>query len=146
MFRRNSIETSMFVSAAALASLAFGLAMNTAAAAEATTPAIVGNAEAGQTAYKKCATCHSVAPGQNRLGPSLYGVVGRKAGGLDGFNYSEAMQQSNVIWTADTLNSHLADIKGFIPGNRMAQLYPAGVPNAADRANIIAYLMTLTDE
>ncbi len=147
MFRGSFVKHSMTVSAALMV-MALGLVTNStiAVAAEENSGAVAGDIEAGKAAYKKCATCHSVAPGQNRLGPSLYDVVGRKAGGLEGFKYSDAMTQSDVIWTAETLDRHLADIKGFIPGNRMAQLYPAGVPDAQDRANIIAYLITLTDE
>ena len=104
-----------------------------------------GDAAAGKTAYGRCAACHSITPGRNGVGPSLFGVVGRKAGSLEGFKYSDAMVESDVIWSTSTLDSHLADVKGFIPGNRMGIFYPAGVANADDRANIIAYLETLTE-
>ena len=104
-----------------------------------------GDAAAGKSAYGRCAACHSITPGRNGVGPSLFGVVGRKAGSLEGFKYSDAMVESGVIWSTSTLDSHLADIKGFIPGNRMGIFYPAGVADADDRANIIAYLETLTE-
>jgi cytochrome c2 len=84
-----------------------------------------------------CGICHSVQAGRNVLGPSLHGVVGRKAGTLPGFNYSPAFTSANVVWSETTLDTYLADPKAFIPKNRMGF---NGVKNPKDRADLIAYL------
>ena len=113
---------------------------------EATSGPMFGDPVAGKAKFGRCASCHSVAPGQNRLGPSLAGIVGRKAGGAEGFNYSQALADSDVIWSAETLDAHLLDVRGFIPGNRMGQVWPAGVQDDQDRADIIAYLIEVSPE
>jgi cytochrome c len=100
-----------------------------------------GDADAGKTLFnKKCALCHSVVQGQNKIGPSLYGVVGRKAGTLDGYNYSEAMKNANRTWDDATLSDYLTAPRQKIPGVKMIF---AGLPDDTDRANVIAYLDTL---
>ena len=67
--------------------------------------------------------------------------MGRKAGSAEAYTYSDAMQNSDVVWSAETLNSHLADVPGFIPGNRMASLFRRGIQDSAERENVIAYLI-----
>ncbi len=95
-------------------------------------------AKRGQVVFKRtCAACHTVEPGKNRVGPSLAGVVGRKAGSVEGFKYSEPMKTSDVTWTEENIDKYLADPKGFIPGNRMAF---AGVKKEDDREAVIEYL------
>ena len=89
-----------------------------------------------------CIACHSIAPNQNGIGPSLFGVVGRPAGSLPGFTYSEAMRNSGITWSAENLDKHLADTRNFIPGNRMGGFFK-GVAAAGERESIIAYLSTL---
>lgn len=84
-----------------------------------------------------CAICHSTQAGRNVMGPSLHGVVGRKAGTVAGFNYSQAMQASGVVWTPEHLDAYLADPKAFVPKNRMS--FP-GLHAAGDRADVIAFL------
>lgn len=96
-----------------------------------------GDAAAGEKVFDQCKACHTVEAGKNRIGPSLHGVVGRKAGAVEGFNYSPALKGSNLTWDAATLDKYLADPKGFIPGNKMAF---AGLKKSEDRANVIAYL------
>ena len=103
--------------------------------------AVSGDAVAGEKVFDRCRACHSLTPGKHGLGPSLSDVVDREAGSAKGFNYSKAMRDSDVIWTAETLDSHLSDVKGFIPGNRMATFFPIGVQNAQERASVIAYLL-----
>ncbi len=115
-----------------------------ASAAEAANGAAMGNADAGKKIFGRCAACHSLEAGQNRIGPSLNGVFGRKAGTAPGFNYSKAMKESNLVWNEETIGMHLADVKGFIPGNRMATLFPAGVKDPTERADLIAYLKGAT--
>ena len=73
------------------------------------------------------------------MGPSLHGVVGRKAGTVAGFNYSPAMQASGVVWTPEHLDAYLADPKAFVPRNRMS--FP-GLHAAGDRTDLIAFLAT----
>ena len=97
-----------------------------------------GDPAAGKRVFNQCQACHTVVKGKNGLGPSLNGVVGRKAGTADGFkNYSPAMQKSDVVWSDETLDKYLADPKGFIPGNRMIFV---GLKKPEDRANVIAFL------
>ncbi len=100
-----------------------------------------GDATAGQALFKtKCGICHSPVAGQNRVGPSLFGVVGRPAGTAPGYNYSEANKSSGKTWDDATLDTYLTNPKALVPGTKM--VFP-GLPDAADRANVIAYLDTL---
>jgi cytochrome c len=97
-----------------------------------------GDAAAGEKAFNKCKACHTVEQGgANRVGPNLHGVVGRKAGAVDGFSYSKPVKEGDVTWTEENLDKYLADPKGFIPGNKMA--FP-GVKKDDERQDIIAYL------
>ncbi len=97
--------------------------------------------KAGEAVFKRsCAVCHSAEAGKNKVGPSLAGVVGRKAGAIDGFKYSDAMKNAGVTWSNDTLDKYLADPKTFMPGNRM--VYP-GLRKEADRKAVIDYLDTV---
>ena len=100
-----------------------------------------GDAARGEAQFRECAACHRLAAGANEVGPSLHGLFSRKAGELADFRYSPAMKRSGVSWTAETLDRYLADPQAFIPANRMPY---AGVSNAADRADLIAYLQKAT--
>jgi cytochrome c len=97
-----------------------------------------GDAARGQMRFEECATCHTIERGVNNVGPSLYGVVGRKAGEIADFRYSPAMKRSGLTWTAQTLDTFIADPQKEVPGNRMPF---AGMPDAGERADLIAYLM-----
>jgi cytochrome c len=100
-----------------------------------------GDAANGEGIFKKkCAVCHAVEEGKNKVGPSLHGVVGRQAGTVDGFRYSSAMQSLDVVWDAETLDPYLEDPRGVVKGTRMA--FP-GLKDAGERADVIAYLETL---
>ena len=99
-----------------------------------------GDAAAGKTVFAKCAICHSNQAGKTLLGPSLFGVVGRHSASLPGFAFSEAMKKVDKTWDEATLEAYLADPKAMVPGTKMTF---AGLPNADDRANVIAYLATL---
>ncbi|WP_114951376.1 c-type cytochrome [Sphingosinicella terrae] len=92
------------------------------------------------SAFAICSTCHTIGPGQNRLGPTLHGVVGRGAGSLPDFAYSPAMRDSGIVWTPETLDRFLADPRGTVPGNRMAF---AGLADDARRRQLIDYLTSL---
>lgn len=96
-----------------------------------------GDAAAGKTVFARCMACHSVVAGQNKLGPTLAGVIGRKAGTVPGFTYSPAMKAAAISWTPDKLDAYLTAPKTLVPGNKMIF---AGLPKPADRANVIAYL------
>ena len=99
-----------------------------------------GDAEAGKTAFnRRCAVCHAVAEGQNKVGPSLHGVVGRASGAAPNFNYSPAMKSAGKTWDAASIDNYLQDPKAYVPGNRMIL---AGIKDEAERQNIIAYLET----
>lgn len=98
-----------------------------------------GDATRGKMLYdSRCSACH--APDGNREGPAHRGVFGRKAGSAPNFAYSEAVKNSGVVWNEKTLDKWLTNPEAFIPGQEMGFL----VPDAADRADIIAYLRTLT--
>jgi cytochrome c len=97
--------------------------------------------KAGEAVFKRtCAVCHTVEAGKNKIGPSLFAVVGRKSGSIEGFKYSDAMKKADVAWSNDTLDRYLADPKGFVPGNRMTY---AGLKKEADRKAVIDYLDTV---
>jgi cytochrome c len=101
-----------------------------------------GDPVAGEKVYKKCKACHSLEAGENKIGPSLHGVVGRTAGELEGFKFSGAMKDSGKVWTAESIDAYLADPKGYIPGNKMA--FP-GLKKPEDRANVVAYIAVESD-
>ena len=100
-------------------------------------PASGGDAAAGRLVFRKCQVCHSLEPGKNILGPSLAGIIGRKAGDEPGYSYSPAMKQENIVWNANTLDRYLADPQKMVPGNKMP--FP-GLKTEQDRADVIAYL------
>jgi cytochrome c len=100
-----------------------------------------GNAQSGQQVFQRCAICHSHERGEgNRLGPNLFGIVGRKAGSVASFSYSPAMKNAGFVWTDQKLNAYLKSPPAVVPGNRMAF---AGISSESDRANLVAYLDTL---
>lgn len=106
-------------------------------------PALAGgDAAKGKKVFAKCKACHALAEGKNKIGPSLYGVFGRKAGTAPGFKrFSPAIKKSGVVWDAETLDKYLAKPKDFIKGGRMP--FP-GLKKKADRDNLIAYLEKAT--
>lgn len=99
-----------------------------------------GDPDAGKKTFQKCGICHSVEAGKNKIGPSLYGVVGRKSASIPDFAYSDAMKAANKTWDAATLNEWLTNPKALVPGTKMIF---AGLPSQTDRDNVIAYLSTL---
>jgi cytochrome c len=97
----------------------------------------------GENAAKKCAACHTFNKGGRPLvGPNLWGVVGRPRASEAGFNYSAALKSKGGNWTIDELNQFIANPKSTVPGTNMTF---AGVPRATERADIIAYLNSLSD-
>jgi cytochrome c len=99
--------------------------------------------EKGEAAAKKCAACHTFGKGEpNRVGPNLYGVIGRERGSHPGFNYSAGMKGKPGKWTVEDLNAFLLNPKGFVPGTSMSL---AGVPRGSERADLITYLNSKSD-
>jgi len=99
--------------------------------------------EKGAAVAKKCAACHTFEKGgPNRIGPNLYGIVGDQRGEGRGFNFSAAMKAKGGTWTFDELNKFLTDPKDYVPGTAMGF---AGLPKESDRADVIAYLNSLSD-
>ncbi|MGO3931127.1 cytochrome c family protein [Rhodopseudomonas pseudopalustris] len=98
----------------------------------------------GATAAKKCATCHAFEKGgPNRTGPNLFGVVDRARAAVPGFNYSAAMKAAGGSWGIEELNAFIASPKGTVPGTAMSF---AGIPKDGERADLIAYLRSLSDQ
>src|SRR4029450_3397308 len=99
-----------------------------------------GDAEKGKQVFKKCGMCHQIGPDAKSLvGPPLTGVVGRKAAGVPDFTYSPGLKKladSGLTWTDANLDKYLTDPKAMVPGSPMA----LALPDAADRADVIAYL------
>jgi cytochrome c2 len=102
----------------------------------------IGSAAAdGAATFKaNCTVCHSTDPGTNKLGPSLFGIVGRKSGALDDYSYSPAMAKAGLTWDQATLDSYLTDPQKVVPGTKMILL---GIKSADDRKDLIQYLATL---
>lgn len=101
-----------------------------------------GDPAAGKALFEtKCAVCHSLTPGRRTVGPSLIGVVGKKAGTNDPtYPYSDEMKNSGKVWTQPTLMAYLINPRAYVKGTKM--LFP-GLPDATDRANLVAFLATL---
>lgn len=108
--------------------------------ATATTAAATSAAPTEPAAFAQCKACHSVEPGKHGIGPSLAGIWGDKAAAVPGFEFSEAMKESGLVWNQSTLDKYLADPRGVVPGTKMAF---GGVKDAAKRQDIIDYLKAL---
>ena len=101
-------------------------------------PARAQDAEAGKTVFKQvCSICHDAVKDRNRVGPSLFGVVGRKSGDVPGFHYSDANKTSNLTWDPATLDVYLTSPRAKVPGTTMAY---TGMKDDQKRKDLIAYL------
>jgi cytochrome c len=109
----------------------------TAAALLAAGAAQAQDAKHGEKLFEECRACHSVERGVSGIGPSLYGVFGRRAAALEDFRYSPALKRSGITWTPQTLDTYVADPQKVVPANRMPY---AGMPEARDRADLILYM------
>lgn len=100
-----------------------------------------GDPAKGANVFKKCMACHAAGEGaKNKVGPELNGIVGRKMGSVEGFNYSDTLKEHNAkgdVWTAEILSQYLQNPKAFMPGIKMVF---AGLPKDDDRADLIAFL------
>ena len=128
-----TIRTTALTAALAIAAAATG-----AAAQEA------GDSAAGEKVFRKCMACHAVEEGQNRVGPHLHGVVGRDVAAVEDFTYSDAIVAwgEGKTWDPELLDSFLEDPRGVVEGTKMIF---AGLKDAEDRADVIAYLDATDD-
>lgn len=98
------------------------------------------NLKRGQLLYMVCKACHDVEAGlPHKVGPNLHRMFGRKAGTAEGFRYTDALVKSGIVWTPETMDAWLKQPGAMVPGNGMAF---AGIANDADRASLVAWLMT----
>lgn len=88
----------------------------------------------------ECVECHSVKAGKNKKGPSLFGVIGRKAASINDFIYSDAMRQSGITWTPDQITRYVANPKKVVPGGKMKY---DGHINPQETEDLLAYLNTI---
>jgi cytochrome c len=115
------------VSAAKAAAMLLALSAGSAAAQE----------QGDQVFKRSCAVCHTTEAGKNKIGPSLAGIVGRKAGATEGFSYSDANRKSGIVWDAATLDQYLTDPRKFMPGTKMVFI---GLKKPEDRKAVIDWL------
>ena len=103
------------------------------------------DAENGAEVFKRCRACHDVGDkAKNKVGPILNGIIGRKAGTIEGFNYSDANKKAGAngwVWTEEKLMEYLLNPRTAMPGNKMAF---AGIRDELDRKDLIAYLKTFS--
>ena len=105
------------------------------------TTALAADPAAGEKISKaQCGICHAVAAGENRIGPTLFGVVGRPAGSVPGFNYTADHKKLGITWDAATLDKYLTDPRAMVPDTSMVY---AGLKDDTERADLVAYLETL---
>src|SRR5690348_3917607 len=120
---------------------AFPLALLVGLVASAPAPAADGNAERGEEIYTRCLACHTLA--HNRVGPRHCGLFGRKAGTVPKYQYSSAMKNYGVTWDEETLDRFIENPLKTVPGTKMGY---AGVKDAQERADLIAYLKKATSD
>jgi len=98
---------------------------------------MMGDPIHGKEIFNRCMVCHSIQAGVNHIGPSLHGVVGRKAGSVPDFSYSTANKKSGIVWTEQKIYDYLKNPQAMVPGTKMT--FP-GLPNPQDRADVVSYL------
>lgn len=101
-------------------------------------PVRAQDVDAGERSFRKCTPCHSIGEGaQNKLGPVLNGLDGRKAGTIEGYSYTEANKNSGIVWNEANFSEYITDPRARIPGTKM--IFP-GIKNEKERADLWAYL------
>ena len=102
------------------------------------------NASEGEKVFKKCASCHSISKGgKNKIGPALWGVIGRQVGTVAEYKYSKSLIAYGKKWSFEEMNGFLIKPKEWIPGTKMAF---AGLKNEKDRASLILYMNSQSDQ
>jgi len=127
------VRICLLAASAAITYLSFGVALTSFAAQ----PPAQTDVAAGREVFRMCQACHSLDPGRNLIGPSLAGLIGRRAGTASGFDYSQAMKQANITWDAKSLDAYLADPQKVVPGNKMPF---GGLKSDLDRQELVAFL------
>src|SRR6266545_4478093 len=101
------------------------------------------DAESGQLTFNNaCRTCHTTKEGDNRLGPNLHNIIGRKAGSLQNYGYSSAMKGADFVWDKEKLDRFIVKPDEVVPGNNMKPY--GGLTSAEDRAKVIVFLESAT--
>ncbi len=100
---------------------------------------VFGNPTTGKAVFATCGTCHSIVAGQNKVGPSLHGIIGRHSGSIPNFRYSAANKNSGIVWTEQKIFDYLANPQKMVPGTYMTF---TGYKDPQKRADVIAYLKT----
>jgi cytochrome c len=98
---------------------------------------MMGDPTHGKEVFNRCMVCHTIQAGVNHIGPSLHGVVGRKAGTIPDFAYSNANKKSGIVWTEQKIYDYLKNPQAMVPGTKMT--FP-GLPSPQDRADVVSYL------
>ena len=94
----------------------------------------------GKKVFRKCSACHSLQEGKNKIGPSLYNLLGRKAGSVEGYKYSKAMKNSDVVWDEESLDKFLTKPRKFIKKTKMSFL---GIKKKSLRDDLISFFKQL---
>ena len=118
----------------------FAVALASAMALTSGAAMAAGDAAKCRKVFKKCKACHSIKAGKKKVGPSMFGVVGRKAGTAQGYRFSKAMKGSGLTWDEATLDKFLKKPKKVVKKTKMGF---AGLKKDNQRADVIAYLKTL---
>jgi cytochrome c len=118
-----------------------GIAAALVACSLAAGPASAADLAKGREQFKKCEACHSLEPGVNKIGPHLAGLFGRKAGSVEGYAYSTALKNSDIVWDEKTLDEYIAAPAKMVKGGKMVF---AGIAKPEDRENLIAFLKEAT--
>ncbi|MBB6254214.1 c-type cytochrome [Nitrospirillum iridis] len=112
-----------------------------------------GDVAAGATIFKRCAACHSAEPGVNKVGPSLFGVVGRPAGAISGYSYSPAVQQAaakGLVWSEEGIVAYLANphkyLGDFVGDPAVPNKMPFSLADEQQRRDVVAYLKSLAPQ